>query len=99
MAAGSAKSTKSLISFTIPHDVPGALTDVLAGFGKAGLNLTSIYNRPTQRQPFQYIHFVEFEGHRYLDPEGKVAEALRHVEKVASSWRWLGSWESRRAKE
>lgn len=88
---------KSLVSFTVPHTAPGALADVLECFRKGGLNLTSINSRPSLIEPFQYVFFVEFEGHRFDDPEGKVRDVLQGVGSVAQSWRWLGSWVNMRA--
>ncbi|KAI1096569.1 PDT-domain-containing protein [Rostrohypoxylon terebratum] len=88
--------TKSLASFTVPHRSPGALADVLECFRRARLNLTSIQSRPSLAEPFQYVVFVEFEGHRFRDPEGRVSETLQSVAKVARSSRWLGSWDSMR---
>ncbi|RYP21227.1 hypothetical protein DL765_002366 [Monosporascus sp. GIB2] len=43
---------------------------------------------------FQYVFFVEFEGHRFRDPEGRVRDALAGVAAAARAWRWLGSWEN-----
>ncbi|KAK6950208.1 hypothetical protein Daesc_008534 [Daldinia eschscholtzii] len=88
--------TKSLASFTVPHRSPGALADVLECFRRARLNLTSINSRPSLAQPFQYVFFVEFEGHRLRDPEGRVADALANVAAVAQSCRWWGSWDNMR---
>ncbi|CAF3602909.1 unnamed protein product [Fusarium graminearum] len=87
------KGSKSLVSFTVPHTSPGALADALSCFRAFDLNLTSINSRPSLVQPFQYIFFVEFEGHKYDDPEGRVNGALEKISRVAESWRWLGSWE------
>lgn len=87
---------KSLVSFTVPHRSPGALASVLDVFRKYGLNLTSINSLPSLIQPFQYLFFVEFEGSRHHDPEGRVEGALAEIDKVAEGWRWLGSWESAR---
>ncbi|KAI0166069.1 Prephenate dehydratase-domain-containing protein [Xylariaceae sp. FL1272] len=88
--------TKSLLSFTVPHRSPGALADLLSCFRREGLNLTSINSRPslTGDAAFEYVFFVEFEGHRYRDPRGRVARVLRDVEATARTWRWLGSWEN-----
>lgn len=93
---GKGKGHKSLVSFTVPHKSPGALAAVLEVFSKSGLNLTSINSLPSLIQPFQYLFFVEFEGSRYHDPEGKVRSALGQIDQVAEGWRWLGSWESQR---
>lgn len=85
--------SKSLVSFTVPHTSPGALADVLSCFRAFNLNLTSINSRPSLVKPFQYIFFVEFEGHKHDDPDGRVKGALEKISQVAESWRWLGSWE------
>lgn len=86
--------TKSLVSFTVPHREPGALAGVLDCFRRKGLNLTSINSRPSLLEAFQYLFFVEIEGH-YERDEG-VREAYEEVKKVAQSSRWLGSWDSQR---
>ena len=92
-ARKSCSPTKSLISFTVDHRSPGALADVLECFRKAKLNLTSINSRPTKVVPFQYIFFVEFEGSRLRDPQGRVETALSGLDKHTQSWRWLGSFD------
>lgn len=84
---------KSLVSLTVPHRSPGALADALSCFRDFQLNLTSINSRPSLKSPFQYIFFVEFEGSRLEDPEGRVKGALEKIDAVAESWRWLGSWD------
>lgn len=84
--------TKSLVSFTVPHKCPGALADILGCFQEFQLDLTSINSRPSLVGPFQYIIFVEFEGHKLDDPDGKVNSALEKIEKMAQKFRWLGSW-------
>ncbi|KAI1131519.1 Prephenate dehydratase-domain-containing protein [Nemania abortiva] len=89
-------STKSLLSFTVPHRSPGALADVLSCFRRGGLNLTSINSRPSLVGAFEYVFFVEFEGHRFRDPRGRVARVLEDVAAVARTSRWLGSWENMR---
>ena len=90
---------KSMVSFTVPHHTPGALADVLGCFKRRGLNLTSINSLPSLIAPFQYLFFVEFEGNRWDDPEGRVSGLVgdvEWVEGVAERWRWLGSWLNQR---
>ena len=86
---------KSLVTFTVNHGEPGALARSLEVFNKFGLNLTSINTRPSGETQWHYIFFVEFTGRKR--PEGKggaVNDALKELDQVARSWRWLGSWES-----
>ncbi|KAL8349702.1 hypothetical protein RB598_005190 [Gaeumannomyces tritici] len=89
-------TSKSLVSFTVPHRSPGSLADVLQCFRRAGLNLTSINSLPSLIRPFQYLFFVEFEVEAAADAREKVAAVLADVRRVAHGSRWLGSWESRR---
>ncbi|KAI1190160.1 Prephenate dehydratase-domain-containing protein [Nemania serpens] len=96
--AGILSNTKSLLSFTVPHSSPGALADVLSCFRRGGLNLTSINSRPSLAAAFEYIFFVEFGGHRFRDPRGRVVRVLDDVAAVARTSRWLGSWEDMRRK-
>lgn len=91
--AGGYKGNKSMLSFTVPHDSPGGLAEALNCFKKFDLNLTSINSRPSLVKPFQYIFFVEFEGHKYEDKEGRVKGTLEAIGAVAESWRFLGSWQ------
>ncbi|KAI1500477.1 Prephenate dehydratase-domain-containing protein [Biscogniauxia marginata] len=49
-----------------------------------------------ENEPFQYVFFIEFEGHRFEDPRRRVGDALAGVARVARAWRWLGSWRNER---
>lgn len=91
----STAKSKSLVTFTVHHDSPGALADVLDCFKKHQLNLTSINNRPSRIVPFQYIFLLEFEGSKFHDPTGAVKEALECLDNVAQKARWWGSWTDR----
>ena len=48
--------------FTLNHDDPGALCDVLVKFKEYGITLTSINSRPANLKPWQYVFFVEMIG-------------------------------------
>ncbi|OCK82722.1 prephenate dehydratase [Lepidopterella palustris CBS 459.81] len=86
---------KTLVSFSVDDDDPGALAESLAVFKPYKLNLTSINARPSGIVPWNYLFFVEIKGRRMMDNKGAVNAALRDLGKTAKSWRWLGSWESR----
>jgi chorismate mutase/prephenate dehydratase len=44
-------------------DRPGALYNILEPFKKAKVNLTKIESRPSKRKAWEYIFFVDMEGH------------------------------------
>ncbi|KAF2474400.1 PDT-domain-containing protein [Lindgomyces ingoldianus] len=92
---------KSLISFTVDHNNPGALAHSLSVFEKYGLNLTSINTRPSGTENWNYIFFVEIKGRRLEDGEGEgaVNQALGDLKDVCRGFRWLGSWENRLGRE
>ncbi|KAI7157140.1 PDT-domain-containing protein [Hortaea werneckii] len=92
---GKTAEFKTLVSFTVDHGEPGALADCLEIFKKYGLNLTSINTRPSGEAAWHYIFFVEFMGRKLAGEQGgAVNEALQELDRVAKSWRWLGSWEN-----
>jgi len=75
--------------FTIRKDEPGGLHRLLQPFADGGINLTSIHLRPIKGKPWEYLFFLELEGHR---SEDRVATALASVASIAHSHRVLGSF-------
>lgn len=70
-------------------DRVGALYDILHYFGDAGINLTKIESRPSRRKAWDYVFFVDLEGHR--DDEN-VHAALEKVRDHCMSLKILGSY-------
>jgi chorismate mutase/prephenate dehydratase len=62
-AAGRTGRDKTSVLFSIRDEV-GTLYRILEPFATARLNLTKIESRPTRRRPWEYVFFVDFEGHR-----------------------------------
>jgi chorismate mutase / prephenate dehydratase len=75
--------------FTIRKDRPGGLHKLLAPFAESGVNLTSIHLRPIPGKPWEYLFFVDLEGHR---SESRVQTALEAAGAIASSSRVVGSF-------
>jgi chorismate mutase/prephenate dehydratase len=86
-----ARSGNDLTSalFTIRKDRPGGVHALIEPMARLGVNLTSIQLRPINGKPWEYLFFIDLEGHR-SDPE--VAEALQSASEVALSARVLGSF-------
>jgi chorismate mutase / prephenate dehydratase len=55
---------------------PGDLFEALRPLSEAGINLTKIESRPSRRQAWQYVFFLDLEGHR-ADPH--IAHALERL--------------------
>ncbi|RJE22129.1 Prephenate dehydratase [Aspergillus sclerotialis] len=83
---------KTLISFLLRQNAPGALADALLVFKDHGMNLTSISTRPSHRQAWRYVFFVE--GQRVLTDENKEAvdRILQSLRAVTDSCRDWGTW-------
>jgi chorismate mutase/prephenate dehydratase len=79
---------KSAILFSI-RDRVGALRDVVDRFADAGVNLSAIQSRPSRRRAWDYVFFVELQGHA-ADP--RVQEVLRAVEPHCVFLKVLGAW-------
>jgi chorismate mutase/prephenate dehydratase len=75
--------------FTVRKAEAGALHRLLAPFAQHGVNLTSIQSRPMKGAPWEYLFFIDVEGHR-SDPA--VAAALAEASEIAHSARVLGSF-------
>ncbi len=74
-------------------DRPGDLFEALRPLSEGGINLTKIESRPSRRRPWEYVFFLDLEGHR-ADP--RIAEALTKLAE-GRTVRVLGSY--RRADE
>ncbi len=70
---------KTSLLFSIV-DAPGSLYQVLKPFAEKAINLTKIESRPIKDKPWNYVFFLDFEGH-IEDPqiEAMIAEVKRNV--------------------
>jgi chorismate mutase/prephenate dehydratase len=75
--------------FTIRKDQSGALYRLLEPFARYGVNLNSIQSRPMKGKPWEYLFFVDVQGHA---DEESVGKALREAAGVAHSHKVLGSY-------
>jgi chorismate mutase/prephenate dehydratase len=79
---------RTSVVFSLPH-TRGALRSALETFDRAGLNLTRIESRPLPGRLWEYLFFVDFEGHA-RDPAA--AAALSELARSAGELRVLGSY-------
>jgi len=81
---------KTSIMFSI-KDKPGALYSILRPFAKHGINLTKIESRPSKRRAWEYIFFVDMEGHI---EDAVIKKAINEVKKQCLYLKVLGSYPS-----
>ncbi len=79
---------KTSIIFTIKDKV-GALYDILSQFSKNKINLTKIESRPTKKKVWQYVFFVDFDGHI---EDKKVLSTIEKIEENCVFLKVLGSY-------
>jgi chorismate mutase/prephenate dehydratase len=79
---------KTSILFSIPH-VPGSLYRVLKIFSEKGINLTKIESRPVKHKRWEYIFFLDFEGHT---TDFHVRETLAEMKENVLFFKPLGSY-------
>jgi chorismate mutase/prephenate dehydratase len=70
-------------------DKVGALYDLLRPFASHGLNMTKIESRPSRRKAWEYIFFVDIEGHV---EEDRLKKALEEVKGRCLFMKILGSY-------
>lgn len=83
-----AQQSKTSLLFAVAH-TPGSLLDALEPLRRAGLNLTFIQSRPMPGNPFEYVFFVDFEGHVH---DSHVSGALERMRPYCFRLRILGSY-------
>jgi chorismate mutase/prephenate dehydratase len=79
---------KTSLVFAI-KDAPGALFEMLKPFAKRRINLTKIESRPIKTRAWEYLFFVDLDGHMN---DKKVADAVGELEANCSFLKVLGSY-------
>ncbi len=85
---------KTAIMFAV-KDAPGALYGILKPFAERGINLTKIESRPQKGKAWEYVFFVDIDGHV---SDKNVADALKELEARCSFMKILGSYPKGAAK-
>jgi chorismate mutase/prephenate dehydratase len=79
---------KTSLVFSTRHE-RGALVRALTVFDRAGINLSRIESRPRSGEAWQYVFFVDLEGH--VEDEN-VREALKDLERHSDMVKVFGSY-------
>jgi len=88
-AAPSGEDRTTLLMSGSHTDAPGALFRLLEPFAEKGISMTRIESRPSRRRKWDYVFFVDLEGHAEQEP---LASALQTLKSRASLLKVIGSY-------
>lgn len=83
---GGADKTSLILS---SQNRAGSLQSLLAPFARHGINMTRVESRPSRRALWEYVFYVDVEGHA---KEAPLRQALADLEKEAAFIKFLGSY-------
>ena len=89
LASSGEDKTTILVSTSDTAGGAGVLHNLLQPLAKRGVSMTRIESRPSRRKKWDYVFFIDIEGHAEESP---VAEALADLEKNSSLFRVLGAY-------
>ena len=85
--AASGTDKTSLVMTT--KNKPGAIIDLLEPLSRHGVSMTKLESRPSKQNLWDYVFFVDIEGHQ---TDGDVQAALQDLQTRASFLKVLGSY-------
>jgi len=86
-AAPSGKDKTSLVMSS--KNVPGAVHQLLTPLAKYGVSMSKLESRPSRTGLWEYVFFVDIEGHQQ---EENIAKALAELGEKAAFMKILGSY-------
>jgi len=89
-AANPSESDKTtLLVSAAKTDAPGALYRLLEPLTQHGISMTRIESRPSRKKKWDYVFFIDLEGHSEREP---LTTALAELKSRASLFRIVGSY-------
>lgn len=85
----SGKDKTSLLISVGDTQSPGTLHKLLEPFARQGINMSRIESRPSQKKKWDYVFFIDVEGHAEEQP---LKSVLAEIKKHTSLLRVLGSY-------
>lgn len=89
LAASGDDKTTILVSTSDTGGGAGVLHSLLEPFAKHKVNITRIESRPSRRKNWDYVFFLDLDGHA---EEGPLAKALAELKEISSLFRVLGAY-------
>jgi chorismate mutase/prephenate dehydratase len=88
ISPGPTSNDKTSALFSVPHKA-GSLLQALGPLARRGINMTRIESRPGRLRNWEYLFYVDIEGHE-LDEN--VSEGLKEMEECCAFIKLLGSY-------
>lgn len=79
---------RTTICFTVPHK-PGGLVDVLEHFRTHGINIFCLDSRPTRDTAWEYLFYIDVDGHETEEP---LRSCLAELKAECPVFKVLGSY-------
>lgn len=79
---------RTSVMFSVKH-APGILYRALAAFGRNEVNLSRIESRPSRKRAWEYLFFIDVDGHRL---DAAVTEAIEELAEASVFIKVLGSY-------
>lgn len=79
---------KTSLAMSAPNR-PGAMHDLLTPFAQNGVSMTKLESRPSRTGLWEYVFYVDIEGHQ---EDAKVASSLEQLKQIAAFVKVLGSY-------
>lgn len=89
LAASGDDKTSILMSTSDTREGSGILHALLKPFAEKGISMTRIESRPSRRRNWDYVFFIDVDGHAN---EAPLAEAIAEVEAISSLFRVVGAY-------
>jgi chorismate mutase / prephenate dehydratase len=85
----SGKDKTSIVVSAAETEEPGVLLHLLAPLSRHGVNMTRIESRPSRKRKWDYVFFLDLDGHA---EDAHVSKALDEMRAKASLFKVLGSF-------
>jgi chorismate mutase/prephenate dehydratase len=72
-------------------NIPGAIHELLSPLAKHGVSMSHLESRPSRASLWEYVFFVDIQGHQQNE---KIAKALEEIREKATFLKILGSYPS-----
>jgi len=89
LTASGADKTTILVSTHDTAGGAGVLHQLLQPLAEFGVSMTRIESRPSRRRKWDYVFFIDIDGHAEESP---VADALQKLEQSSSLFKILGAY-------